>query len=126
MTDLPWPSSSNSETSKSADVLKDPGFLKRAREQLDADHYGLDKIKRRLIEYLAIARLKQLAIEEEPKTAKVLESQSGDKGSDAGKTPSTPAAEGAEAKEKINPAASPSTRRNASRKRSSVEGPILL
>lgn len=33
--------------------------LKRARKQLDDDHYGLDKIKKRLLEYLAVLRLKQ-------------------------------------------------------------------
>ncbi len=33
--------------------------LKRARKQLDDDHYGLQKIKKRLLEYLAVLRLKQ-------------------------------------------------------------------
>ena len=33
--------------------------LKRARKQLDEDHYGLEKIKKRLLEYLAVLRLKQ-------------------------------------------------------------------
>lgn len=33
--------------------------LKRARTQLDDDHYGLEKIKKRLLEYLAVLRLKQ-------------------------------------------------------------------
>ena len=33
--------------------------LTRARKQLDDDHYGLDKVKKRLIEYLAVLRLKQ-------------------------------------------------------------------
>lgn len=33
--------------------------LKRARIQLDDDHYGLEKIKKRLLEYLAVLRLKQ-------------------------------------------------------------------
>jgi len=33
--------------------------LKRARSQLDDDHYGLQKIKKRLLEYLAVLRLKQ-------------------------------------------------------------------
>ena len=36
--------------------------MRKARQQLDADHFGLDKIKRRLIEYLAVVRLKQLAL----------------------------------------------------------------
>ncbi|KAG6028702.1 hypothetical protein E4U41_000607 [Claviceps citrina] len=36
-----------------------PETLTRARKQLDDDHYGLDKVKKRLIEYLAVLRLKQ-------------------------------------------------------------------
>lgn len=35
------------------------------RQQLDADHYGLEKIKKRLIEYLAVVRLKALQAEQE-------------------------------------------------------------
>ena len=33
--------------------------LERARKQLNDDHYGLEKIKKRLLEYLAVLRLKQ-------------------------------------------------------------------
>lgn len=36
-----------------------PETLARARKQLDDDHYGLEKVKKRLIEYLAVLRLKQ-------------------------------------------------------------------
>lgn len=36
-----------------------PETLKKARHQLDDDHYGLEKIKKRLLEYLAVLRLKQ-------------------------------------------------------------------
>ncbi len=32
--------------------------LKNAQDQLDEDHYGLDKIKKRVIEYLAVRKLK--------------------------------------------------------------------
>lgn len=32
--------------------------LERARKQLDDDHYGLEKIKKRLLEYLAVLKLK--------------------------------------------------------------------
>ncbi|KKA20819.1 Lon protease-like protein, partial [Rasamsonia emersonii CBS 393.64] len=32
--------------------------LQRARKQLDDDHYGLEKIKKRLLEYLAVLKLK--------------------------------------------------------------------
>jgi len=46
--DLPW----NSFT-------KDNFDLKRAQKILDKDHYGLDKVKKRIIEYLAVLKLKQ-------------------------------------------------------------------
>lgn len=36
-----------------------PETLGRARKQLDDDHYGLEKVKKRLLEYLAVLRLKQ-------------------------------------------------------------------
>src|SRR5205823_13848286 len=32
--------------------------LRRARRILDEDHYGLDKVKERIIEYLAVSKLK--------------------------------------------------------------------
>ena len=41
----------------------------RARKQLDRDHYGLEKVKKRLLEYLAILKLKRSRIE--PKTTSV-------------------------------------------------------
>lgn len=76
---MPWPnstplspSSSNSSVSSSsfpalttAIDLKDRSFLTNARAQLDADHYGLEKIKKRLIEYLAVVRLKEMNAEKE-------------------------------------------------------------
>lgn len=46
--DLPW----NKFT-------KDNFDLKRAQRILDRDHYGLEKVKRRIIEYLAVLKLKQ-------------------------------------------------------------------
>lgn len=36
-----------------------PQTLPRARKQLDDDHFGLEKVKKRLLEYLAVLRLKQ-------------------------------------------------------------------
>lgn len=60
---LPWPGSSIAVASTSLDVLRDRAFLKKAKEQLDSDHFGLEKIKKRLIEYLAIVRLKALQSE---------------------------------------------------------------
>jgi ATP-dependent Lon protease len=47
LADLPWNKSS-----------KDNLDLENARAQLDADHYGLEKIKKRIIEYLAVRKLK--------------------------------------------------------------------
>ena len=46
MVELPW--------SKSTEDLLD---VKRAKEVLDEDHYDLEKIKRRIIEYLAVRKL---------------------------------------------------------------------
>ena len=74
LTFLPWPkdvsqqSPDSDEAARSAQVLKDRTFLQRAREQLDSDHYGLDNVKKRLIEYLAVVRLRLLASELESKT----------------------------------------------------------
>ena len=39
--------------------------MQAARVQLDSDHFGLEKIKKRLIEYLAVVRLKELNAERE-------------------------------------------------------------
>ena len=44
--DLPW----NTSSEQNFD-------LKKARESLDSDHYGLEKIKDRIIEYLAVGKL---------------------------------------------------------------------
>ncbi|KAF9888707.1 hypothetical protein FE257_008465 [Aspergillus nanangensis] len=51
LADIPW-------TKVTEDQLG-PETLKRARKQLDDDHYGLERIKKRLLEYLAVLRLKQ-------------------------------------------------------------------
>ncbi|TBU30927.1 ATP-dependent protease La [Dichomitus squalens] len=65
LTSIPWPSSAAYANITSSDKLKDRAFLTNARKQLDEDHYGLEKIKKRLIEYLAVVRLKQLQAERE-------------------------------------------------------------
>ncbi|KAL6881129.1 ATP-dependent protease La [Trichoderma novae-zelandiae] len=49
--EIPWTTTTNDRLG--------PDTLTKARQQLDHDHYGLDKVKRRLIEYLAVLRLKQ-------------------------------------------------------------------
>ncbi|GJN66814.1 ATP-dependent protease La 2 [Purpureocillium lilacinum] len=51
LSEIPW--------SATTDDRLGPDTLTRARKQLDDDHYGLDKVKKRLIEYLAVLRLKQ-------------------------------------------------------------------
>ncbi|CAO1638215.1 unnamed protein product [Parajaminaea phylloscopi] len=38
----------------------DEGIVARARRILDEDHYGMDKVKKRLVEYLAVLELKDL------------------------------------------------------------------
>lgn len=45
--ELPW-----------KEFTKDNFDLKRAKRILDRDHYGLDKVKQRIIEYLAVLKLK--------------------------------------------------------------------
>ena len=70
LTSIPWPSTSSHLTA--LETLKDRQFLSKARKQLDEDHYGLDKIKKRLVEYLAIVRLKELAAYAENEKALVL------------------------------------------------------
>ncbi len=45
--DLPW-----------NEFTKDNFDLKRAQKILDKDHYGLEKVKKRIIEYLAVLKLK--------------------------------------------------------------------
>jgi ATP-dependent Lon protease len=48
MLDLPW-----------QDYTTDDFDLKRARKILDKDHFGLEKVKNRILEYLAVLKLKQ-------------------------------------------------------------------
>ena len=47
MLDLPW-----------GEMSKDNLDLKHAKKVLDSDHYGLDTVKERIIEYLAVLKLK--------------------------------------------------------------------
>ena len=59
LTSLPWPNTVKDQN-RSIEVLKNPSFLSQAREQLEADHFGLELIKKRLIEHMAVIRLKAL------------------------------------------------------------------
>jgi len=51
LAEVPWSTTTNERLG--------PETLTRARKQLDDDHYGLEKVKKRLVEYLAVLRLKQ-------------------------------------------------------------------
>ncbi|KAH8809064.1 ATP-dependent protease-like protein la [Xylogone sp. PMI_703] len=51
LAEIPW--TTVTEDRLGADTLS------RARKQLDDDHYGLEKVKKRLLEYLAVLKLKQ-------------------------------------------------------------------
>lgn len=53
LAEIPW-------TKTTVDQL-DANTLVKAKKQLDDDHYGLDKIKKRLLEYLAVLKLKEQA-----------------------------------------------------------------
>ncbi len=48
ITELPW-----------RKYTKDNVKIKKARETLDGDHYGLDKVKTRIVEHLAVKKLKE-------------------------------------------------------------------
>ena len=69
LTSVPWSNSTPTSNEVSAlqlqPQLKDKSFLQAARAQLDSDHFGLEKIKKRLIEYLAVVRLKEMNVERE-------------------------------------------------------------
>ncbi|KAF2143617.1 uncharacterized protein K452DRAFT_307013 [Aplosporella prunicola CBS 121167] len=51
LAEIPW--------SKVTEDHLDAQTLSRARKQLDDDHHGLEKVKKRLLEYLAVLKLKQ-------------------------------------------------------------------
>jgi ATP-dependent Lon protease len=53
LVEIPW--------SKMTIDQLDAGTLVKAKKQLDDDHYGLEKIKKRLLEYLAVLKLKEQA-----------------------------------------------------------------
>ncbi|KXJ92182.1 ATP-dependent protease La [Microdochium bolleyi] len=53
LAEIPW--------SAITDDPIDAGSLERAKQQLDEDHYGIEKVKKRLLSYLTIVRLMQNA-----------------------------------------------------------------
>ncbi|WFD02991.1 endopeptidase La [Malassezia obtusa] len=73
MADLPWESTSADLDAEerarlvprsAAGELHDEALIPRARKVLEADHYGLDKIKKRILEYLAVLDLKHVQARE--------------------------------------------------------------
>ncbi|KAH6668551.1 ATP-dependent protease La 2 [Plectosphaerella plurivora] len=78
LSEIPW-------TATTDDRLG-PETLVRARKQLDDDHYGLDKVKKRLVEYLAVLRLKQSVNDEVDAEIKKAEEEA------VATTPESPAA----------------------------------
>ena len=63
MTALPWPdmASTTPPLTSSEGHGQTRTFLAAARTQLDSDHFGLEKVKRRIVEYLAVVKLKEAA-----------------------------------------------------------------
>lgn len=59
LVELPWSVSSPNSVN-----------IKDAEQVLNEDHYGLKKMKERILEYLAVMKLRSLAYQEEPKTPK--------------------------------------------------------
>ncbi|KAK8060453.1 Lon protease 2- peroxisomal [Apiospora saccharicola] len=55
LSEIPW--------SATTDDPIGPGTIEAARKQLDDDHYGIEKVKKRLLSYLTIVRLMQSANE---------------------------------------------------------------
>jgi ATP-dependent Lon protease len=83
LAEIPW--------SAVTDDRLGPDTLVRARKQLDDDHYGLDKVKKRLIEYLAVLRLKQSINDEVEEKIRQVESDAGSV-SDNGSSPDSSSA----------------------------------
>ncbi|KAG5768186.1 hypothetical protein H9Q72_004210 [Fusarium xylarioides] len=79
-----------------------PDTLNRARKQLDDDHYGLDNVKKRLIEYLAVLRLKQSINDEVEEKIKKAQEELGQAATSNEKEKGTPG-EGSEIEESAKP-----------------------
>ena len=124
LTSLPWPNIVKDQN-RSIDILKDPSFLSRAREQLEADHFGLESIKKRLIEHLAVIRLKALNALAEQETEEHQQRQMVES-SDAGKSLAIPKGLPQEVDNSID---SEATQRAPTARKPKIiktKGPILL
>ncbi|KAF1944309.1 ATP-dependent protease La, partial [Clathrospora elynae] len=107
LAEIPW-------TKMTVDQL-DAGTLVRAKKQLDEDHYGLDKIKKRLLEYLAVLKLKEQANRGIDDQIRALT-----------ETPETDEAKQQEAEEKVVREPSEAELRLLEKKRMVDKSPILL
>ncbi|MCL5431824.1 MAG: endopeptidase La [Patescibacteria group bacterium] len=58
--DMPW----NVKSPNNTNIID-------AQQTLEEDHYGLEKVKERIIEYLAVLKLKHAQVQEEPQKKKV-------------------------------------------------------
>jgi ATP-dependent Lon protease len=88
LAEIPW--------SKVTEDHLDSTVITRARKQLNDDHYGLEKIKKRLLEYLAVLKLKQTVnanvesqITKLTEAAKAKEQEKGESTSQAVSSPSS-------------------------------------
>ena len=111
LADVPW--------SAATDDRLGPGTLAKARAQLDGDHYGLEKVKKRLLEYLAVLRLKQSVNEEVD-----VRIQDAEKTLAAAKTEAEAGVDGAMAQDNVN--AATDRLRGLHSQRMTDKSPILL
>ncbi|KAF8999813.1 Lon protease C-terminal proteolytic domain-containing protein [Cyathus striatus] len=137
LTSIPWPNligapAQATSTAVTQPELKDKSFLSSARAQLDADHFGLEKIKKRLIEYLAVVRLKELNAEKEVQEEANREAEEMRK-LEAAKEQEVGGEDGKEVvlydkkqSEAQTQTPGPSMLRSRKRVRKSIKGPILL
>lgn len=105
--------------------------MKRAREVLDKDHFGLEKVKRRVLEYLAVLRLRavlaqeQAAEEVEGKVDVAQEAPSNGPGTSVG--PTNPAVSIANPLPLSRPTTAPELQQPPTPSKSSItRAPILL
>ncbi|KAI1361293.1 ATP-dependent protease La [Xylaria arbuscula] len=106
-------------------ITDDPvgtGTLEAARKQLDNDHYGIEKVKKRLLSYLTIVRLMQSANEAVDRQVKEAEQETADL--ESSKTAKASASIESELEEKIK--ASGLRVQMLQNKRRTERAPILL
>ncbi|KAE9964024.1 hypothetical protein EG327_001143 [Venturia inaequalis] len=110
LAEIPW--------SKVTEDNLNSTVLSRARKQLDDDHYGLEKIKKRLLEYLAVLRLKQgVNADLEAQIQKIV---------DNNKTIASSSEEGEEIKPRVEQSPSEAELAIREKKRMVDKAPILL